>query len=160
MQNANYCCPTILFIWKSLLYCSGGQWPPIAPIAKSVRLNTNYLIRLFIKTHANFLLVLVLQPKQMANTVRHYKISVTMVCSMNKNNIRNSQGKSKRRIVCFKSKICEIKNISFEIQIYPFRTICSRFCAEARLFSGYRSEYGLIIAIWLFNLNKNDRYVK
>ena len=83
-----------------------------------------------------------------------------MVCSMNKNNIRNGQEKSKRRIVRFKSKICEIKNIYSEIQIFPIYTICSRFCAEARLFSGYRSEYGLIIAIWLFNLNKNDRYVK
>ena len=79
---------------------------------------------------------------------------------MNKNNIRNGQEKSKRRIVRFKSKICETKNISSEIQIIPFRTICSKICTEARLFSGYRSEYGLIIAIQLFNLDKNNRYVK
>ena len=110
-----------------LLYCSGEHGSPIETIVKSVRLNTNYLIRLFIKTHANFLLVLVLQPKQIANTVRRYKISVTMVCSMNKNNIRNSQGKSKRRIVCFKSEICETNNISSEIQIIPFVQYVAKF---------------------------------
>lgn len=94
------------------------------------------------------------------NTVRRYNLSVTMVCSMNKNNIRNGQGKSKRRIVRFKSKICEIKNISFEIQILPIYTICSRFCAETQLFSGYRSDYRLIFALAMFNLDKNDGYVK
>ena len=50
-----------------------------------------------------------------------------MVCSMNKNNIRNGQEKSKRRIVCFNSKICEIKNISSEIQIIPFVQYVAKF---------------------------------
>ena len=77
-------------------------------------------------THC-FPIVLVLQPKQMANTVRRYKISVTMVCSMNKNNIRNGQEKSKRRIVRFKSEICEIKNISSEIQIIRFVRYVAKF---------------------------------
>ena len=81
----------------------------------------------FQNTKHRFPIVLVLQPKQMANTVRRYKISVTMVCSMNKNNIRNGQEKSKRRIVRFKSKICEIKNISFEIQIIPFVQYVAKF---------------------------------
>ena len=50
-----------------------------------------------------------------------------MVCSMNKNNIRNGQEKSKRRIVCFKSEICEIKNISSEIQIIRFVRYVAKF---------------------------------
>ncbi|MFZ1760435.1 MAG: hypothetical protein WAT80_04745, partial [Ruminococcus bromii] len=54
-------------------------------------------------------------------------ISVTMVCSMNKNNIRNGQEKSKRRIVRFKSEICEIKNISSETQIIPFTQYVAKF---------------------------------
>ena len=88
----------------------------------------------FQNTKHRFPIVLVLQPKQMANTVRRYKISVTMVCSMNKNNIRNGQEKSKRRIVRFKSKICEIKNISSEIQIIPFVQYVAKFVQKhARL---------------------------
>ena len=76
------------------------------------------------------------------------------------NNIRNGQEKSKRRIVRLKSEICEIKNISFEIQILPIYTICSRFCTGTQLFSGYRSDYRLIFALAMFNLDKNDGYVK
>ena len=57
-----------------------------------------------------------------------------MVCSMNKNNIRNGQEKSKRRIVRFKSKICEIKNISSEIQIIRFVRYVAKFVQKhARL---------------------------
>ena len=66
-------------------------------------------------------------PTVAANEVRRYKISVTMVCSMNKNNIRNGQEKSIRRIVRFKSKICEIKNISSETQIIPFTQYVAKF---------------------------------
>ena len=47
-----------------------------------------------------------------------------MVCSMNKNNIRNGQEKSIRRIVRFKSKICEIKNISSENDLENFAQQC------------------------------------
>ena len=93
-----------------------------------------YMKFMFVNICKIGLLVLVLQPKQMANTVRRYKISVTMVCSMNKNNIRNGQEKSKRRIVRFKSKICEIKNISSEIQIIPFVQYVAKFVQKhARL---------------------------
>lgn len=54
--------------------------------------------------------------------------------SMNKNNIRNGQEKSKRRIVCFKSKICETKNISSEIRIIPFVQYVAKFVQKhARL---------------------------
>ena len=54
--------------------------------------------------------------------------------SMNKNNIRNGQEKSKRRIVRFKSKICEIKNISSEIQIIRFVRYVAKFVQKhARL---------------------------
>ena len=53
---------------------------------------------------------------------------------MNKNNIRNGQEKSKRRIVRFKSKICEIKNISSEIQIIRFVRYVAKFVQKhARL---------------------------
>ena len=93
-----------------------------------------YMKFMFVNICKIGLLVLVVQPKQMANTVRRYKISVTMVCSMNKNNIRNGQEKSKRRIVRFKSKICEIKNISSEIQIIRFVRYVAKFVQKhARL---------------------------
>ena len=93
-----------------------------------------YMKFIFVNICKIGLLVLVVQPKQMANTVRRYKISVTMVCSMNKNNIRNGQEKSKRRIVRFKSKICEIKNISSEIQIIRFVRYVAKFVQKhARL---------------------------
>ena len=59
---------------------------------------------------------------------------ILQLTSMNKNNIRNGQEKSKRRIVRFKSKICEIKNISSEIQIIRFVRYVAKFVQKhARL---------------------------
>ena len=146
LQNEKHCFPTVFYIWKWLFICRGVHWTPASN-------DTNFMINIIQMSQNDCCIVAV-------NTVRRYNLSVTMVCSMNKNNIRNGQGKSKRRIVRFKSKICEIKNISFEIQILPICTICSRFCAETQLFSGYRSDYRLIFALAMFNLDKNDGYVK
>ena len=60
-------------------------------------------------------------------TLGHNMFLILRPTSMNKNNIRNGHGKPKRRIVRFKYKICEIKNISSEIQIIRFVQYAAKF---------------------------------